>query len=171
MNLEQFTSDFLPIKNRLFRFAMRIVDHAAEAEDVVQEVFIKLWNNRHQLAGIQNVEAWCITATKNLSIDKLRTKHRRVQPMKAGFDLHDRSATPFQAAAGNDVIQQVKNLMDALPEKQRDIMHLRDIEGMTYQEIAEALDLPNEQVKVYLHRARKAVREGLTKLEINTLRQ
>ena len=165
MNLEQFTSDYLPIKNRLYRFALRIVDHAAEAEDVVQEVFIKLWNSRHQLTGIQNVEAWCMTATKNLSIDKLRSKHRRLQPMKAGFDLHDHSATPFQSVASDDVIAHVKNLMNNLPEKQRDIMHLRDIEGLTYQEIADTLGLPQEQVKVYLHRARKAVREGLTQLE------
>jgi RNA polymerase sigma-70 factor (family 1) len=165
MNLEQFTSDILPIKNKLFRFAMRIVNHAAEAEDVVQEVFIKFWNNRQQMETIQNKEAWCITATKNLSIDKLRSKHRRLQPMKAGFDLHDHSATPCQAAVTHDVFDQVKKLMNELPEKQRDIMHLRDIEGMTYQEIAGTLGLPLDQVKVYLSRARKSVREAFTKLE------
>ena len=145
---------------------MRIVNHAAEAEDVVQEVFIKLWNNRQQLEAIQNVEAWCITATKNLSIDKLRSKHQRLQPMKAGFDLHDHSATPFQATAEHDVFDQVKKLINELPEKQRDIMQLRDIEGMSYQEIADALGLPPDQVKVYLFRARKTVRKGLVQLEL-----
>ena len=170
MNLEQFPSDILPIKNKLFRFALRIVNQVAEAEDVVQEVFIKLWNNRQQMDAVQNVEAWCFTATKNLSIDKLRSKHQRLQPLKAGFDLHDQAATPFQAAAGQDVFDQVKKLMQNLPEKQREIMHLRDIEGMTYQEIADALGLPLEQVKVYLFRARKAVRQGLTKLELHTVR-
>lgn len=167
MNLQEFQSNILPIKNKLFRFAMRIVNHAAEAEDVVQEVFIKLWNNRQQMDAIQNVEAWCITATKNLSIDKLRSKHQRMQPMKAGFDLPDRSATPYQATVTHDVFDRVKSLMDSLPDKQRDIMHLRDIEGMTYQEIADVLGLPLDQVKVYLFRARKAVREGLTKMEIS----
>ena len=145
---------------------MRIVNHAAEAEDVVQEVFIKLWNNRQQLEAIQNVEAWCITATKNLSIDKLRSKHQRLQPMKAGFDLHDHSATPFQATAEHDVFDQVKKLINELPEKQRDIMQLRDIEGMSYHEIADALGLPPDQVKVYLFRARKTVRKGLVQLEL-----
>lgn len=170
MNLEQFTSDILPIKNKLFRFALRIVNQVAEAEDVVQEVFIKLWNNRQQMDTVQNVEAWCFTATKNLSIDKLRSKHQRLQPLKAGFDLHDQAATPDQAAAGQDVFDQVKKLMQNLPEKQREIMHLRDIEGLTYQEIADVLGLPLEQVKVYLFRARKAVRQGLTNLELHHVR-
>lgn len=140
---------------------MRIVNHAAEAEDVVQEVFIKLWNNRLQPDAIHNVEAWCITATKNLSIDKLRSKHQRLQPMKAGFDLHDQAATPYEATLGQDMFEQVRKLMNTLPDKQRDIMHLRDIEGLSYQEIADALSIPLDQVKVYLFRARKTVREGL----------
>ncbi|MCU0346159.1 MAG: RNA polymerase sigma factor [Saprospiraceae bacterium] len=161
MNHHDFKTKILPIKNRLFRFALGIVGQAAEAEDVVQEVFIKLWNNRQQLDAISNVEAWCITATRNLSIDKLRSKHQRLQPMAAGFDLHDQSATPYEAVVSNDVISQVRNLMSRLPEKQRDIMQLRDIEGLSYQEISDTLDVPMDQVKVYLFRARKAVRAGL----------
>lgn len=161
MNHQDFKTKILPIKNRLFRFALGIVGQAAEAEDVVQEVFIKLWNNRQQMASISNVEAWCITATKNLSIDKLRSKHQRMVPMAAGFDLSDGSSTPYEAVVSQDVFDRVRNLMSRLPEKQRDIMQLRDIEGLSYQEIAETLGVPMDQVKVYLFRARKAVREGL----------
>lgn len=165
MNHHDFKTNILPIKNRLFRFALRMVGQSAEAEDVVQEVFIKLWNNRQHIDAVTNIEAWCITATRNLSIDKLRSKHHRLQPMQAGFDLHDHSATPYEATAGQDAIEQVRHLMDQLPDKQRDIMQLRDIEGLSYQEIAEALGLPLDQVKVYLFRARKSVRERLVKLE------
>ncbi len=161
MNHHDFKTKILPIKNRLFRFALGIVGQSAEAEDVVQEVFIKLWNNRHQMDSISNIEAWCITATKNLSIDKLRSKHQRMVPMSAGFDLHDHAATPYEATVTHDVFDHVRSLMNRLPEKQRDIMRLRDIEGMSYQEIAEALKVPMDQVKVYLFRARKAVREGM----------
>ncbi len=161
MNHQEFKTKILPIKNRLYRFALGIVGQAAEAEDVVQEVFIKLWNQRNQMDAISNVEAWCITATRNLSIDKLRSKHQRLQPIAAGFDLHDHSATPYETVVSNDVFDQVRNLLNHLPEKQRDIMRLRDIEGMSYQEISEALNVPMEQVKVYLFRARKAVRAGL----------
>lgn len=161
MNLNDFHTTILPIKNKLYRFAMGIVNQAAEAEDVVQEVFIKLWNNREQMAGVQNLEAWCFTATKNLSIDKLRSKHQRVQPIQPGFDLHDQAPSPYQAAVETDTFEQVRKLMAALPDKQRDILHLRDIEGMAYQEIAEVLGLPLDQVKVYLFRARKAMRSQL----------
>ncbi len=161
MNQQDFKTKILPIKNRLFRFALGIVGQAAEAEDVVQEVFIKLWNNRNQMAEIVNVEAWCITATRNLSIDKLRSKHQRMVPMSAGFDLSDQAATPYETTVSHDVFDQVRNLMNRLPDKQRDIMQLRDIEGLSYQEIAESLNVPMDQVKVYLFRARKAVREGL----------
>lgn len=161
MNHHDFKTQILPMKNRLFRFALGIVGQTAEAEDVVQEVFIKLWNNRQQMENITNVEAWCITATKNLSIDKLRSKHQRMVPMSAGFDLHDHSATPYEAAVTHDVFDQVRALINRLPEKQRDIMQLRDIEGMSYQKIADTLNVPMDQVKVYLFRARKAVRAGL----------
>lgn len=161
MNHHDFKTQILPMKNRLFRFALGIVGQTAEAEDVVQEVFIKLWNNRQQLENITNVEAWCITATKNLSIDKLRSKHQRMVPMSAGFDLHDHSATPYEEAVTHDVFDQVRALINRLPEKQRDIMQLRDIEGMSYQEIADTLNVPMDQVKVYLFRARKAVRAGM----------
>ena len=116
--------------------------------------------------AITNIEAWCITATRNLSIDKLRSKHQRLQPIAAGFDLHDHSATPYEAVVTNDVFDQVRSLLNRLPEKQRDIMHLRDIEGLSYQEISEALNVPMEQVKVYLFRARKAVREGFGGMEV-----
>ncbi|MBI1226797.1 MAG: sigma-70 family RNA polymerase sigma factor [Bacteroidetes bacterium] len=161
MNQLEFKTKILPIKNRLYRFALGIVGQAAEAEDVVQEVFIKLWNNRQHMAEISNVEAWCITATKNLSIDKLRSKHQRMVPMAAGFDLHDHAATPYDETVTHDVFNQVRGLMNRLPDKQRDIMQLRDIEGLSYQEIADQLNVPMDQVKVYLFRARKAVRAGL----------
>jgi RNA polymerase sigma-70 factor (ECF subfamily) len=165
MNLQEFQSKILPIKNKLYRFALRIVEHGAEAEDIVQEVFIKFWNNRQHMDAVANQEAWLVATTKNLSIDKLRSKHRRLEPMRAGFDLRDNAQTPFQKMAESDIIDSVKNLMNLLPEKQKQVMHLRDIEGLSYQEIAESLDLPVEQVKVSLHRARKAVRQGLEKLE------
>ena len=163
MNLQQFQSNVSQIKNKLFRFSLRIVGQAAEAEDVVQEVFIKLWNNRDFMDESSNLEAWCMTATRNLSIDKLRSKHRRLEPIKAGFDLLDKTPTPYQKTVESDVFSQVKSMMDDLPEKQKFVMHLRDIEGLTYQEIADSLEIPLDQVRVNLFRARKAVKERLVK--------
>lgn len=132
----------------------------------MQEVFIKLWNNREHMEQIANVEAWCMTATRNLSIDKLRSKHKRVDGLKPGFDLKDNTPGPYQQAVTNDTIGMVKKLMEALPEKQKLIMHLRDIEGLSYKEIADALEFSLDQVKVNLFRARKAIRVQLLKYEL-----
>jgi len=145
---------------------MRIVNSETEAEDIVQEVFIKLWNNREHSDQIANIEAWCITATRNLSIDKLRSKHKRTEGIKSGFDLLDKTPGPYRQAASNDIIGMVRKMMEQLPEKQQHIMQLRDIEGLSYQEIAAGLDLSLEQVKVNLFRARKTIRVQLLKYEL-----
>ncbi len=166
MSLEDFTHLILPIKNKLFRFSLRIVGNVAEAEDVVQEVFIKVWNKRNDLANYSNVEAWCMTLTKNLSIDKLRSKHRRADSIKDGFDIPTaKSDTPYHQTAYNDTFDRVQKLLNNLPEKQRMVMQLRDIEGLTYQEIADALDISLQQVKVNLFRARQQIRVQLVNTE------
>ena len=157
MDIKQFTSEILPYKNKLYRFALRIVGNVAEAEDVVQEVMIKLWHQREKLHEYTNLEAWCIRITKNLSIDKTRSKHHRLGIIPEGFDISSNHQNPHEAAESQDTIHRIKKMMDNLPPKQRDVMHLRDIEGMSYKEIEEQLRIPMNQVKVYLFRARKYI--------------
>ncbi|HFA48610.1 MAG TPA: RNA polymerase sigma factor [Bacteroidetes bacterium] len=166
MDRNEFKTSILPIKNKLFRFSLNILNDVAEAEDVVQEVFIKLWNRRDQMDQINNTEAWCMRVTRNLSIDKMRSKHRRLEPMKEGFDLKDQSPTPFQKTAGSDVFSKIKNLMLQLPDKQRMVMQLRDIEGLTYQEVADALEISLDQVKVNIYRARLSMRKKLEMINL-----
>lgn len=166
MTRQEFKTSILPIRNKLFRFAFRFVQDEAEAEDIVQEVFIKLWNRHEDTEDIQNIEAWCMRATRNLSIDKLRSKHRRVEEIKDGFDLQDSDPSPYQQVMGSDVFGQVRNLMNELPEKQRLVMELRDIEGLSYQEIADNLDITLDQVKINIYRARITVRKGLEQLKL-----
>lgn len=154
-----------PLKNKLYRFSLRYVKNPMEAEDVVQEVFIKVWKKRVEVAAYENLEAWCMTLTRNLSIDKLRSKHRRTTEIPEGMTLVDRASTPYQSASYQDTLNRVKQLLAKLPDKQRMVMQLRDIEEMTYQEIADTLSISMEQVKVNLYRARKSVREQLKNTE------
>ncbi len=165
MILEDYKKLVLPIKNKLFRFSLRIVGNVAEAEDVVQEVFIKVWNKRQELDAYKNVEAWCMTLTKNLSIDKIRSKHRRVGALQDTFDMPSPSATPYQTTVTNDTMSRIEKMMATLPEKQRMIMQLRDIEEMSYKEIAEILKISLDQVKINLFRARKEIRSQLLNSE------
>jgi RNA polymerase sigma factor (sigma-70 family) len=164
MNLESFESRVLPVKNKLFRFAFRMLGSSEEAKDVVQEALIKVWNGREQLAGIQNMEAWCMRITKNLSLDRLRALERKQTGSLEGVEVRQESPTPHERTEIDEHMQRINDLMAALPDKQRQVMHLRDVEGHSYNEICDMLEMDMSQVKVYLFRARNAVREKLLKL-------
>ena len=162
MNFEKLA---ISIKDKLYRFALRMTGDMAEAEDVVQEVFIKVWNKRDDMQDVLNHEAYCMTLTRNLSLDKMRSKHRRTAEIGEALQLTDSYSTPYDAAEANDAISRIRKWMHELPEKQRLTMHLRDIEGMTYDEISAVLEMPMTQVKVNLHRARQFIREKMLAAE------
>lgn len=158
MNFEKLATN---IKDKLYRFSLRITGDSAEAEDVVQEVFIKVWNKRDDMAEVQNHEAYCMTLTRNLSLDKIKSKHRKTAEIGDALQISDFDSTPYETVEKNDALARIRKWMNELPEKQRLTMHLRDIEGMTYDEIAENLDISLAQVKVNLHRARQFIREKM----------
>jgi RNA polymerase sigma factor (sigma-70 family) len=165
MNLESFQNRILPAKNKLFRFALRFLGSEEEAKDVVQEVFIRVWNGREQMQEVQNWEAWCMRITKNLSLDRIRSLSRKqTQPIEETFDVRHDALTPHESTEMRESINRINQLIEALPEKQRQVIHLRDIEGYSYNEICEILELDMNQVKVNLFRARNAVREKLVKV-------
>ncbi len=168
MNLQELQSTVGLLKNRLYRFSLGILGHEAEAADVVQEVFIKLWNSTKETDNIENPEAWCITVTKNLSLDRLRSKYRKMEPLKAGFDLHDANSGPLQKVVEDDVFEKVNELINRLPEKQQEVVRLREMENLSYQEIAVILNLTLDQVKINIFRARQSLRQGLEQLNLTT---
>jgi len=165
MNIEAFQNRVLPAKNKLFRFALRFLGNEEEAKDVVQEVFIKVWNGRDQMSEVQNWEAWCMRITKNLSLDRIRSSARKAtNPLEDGFNVRHESLSPHESTEMQESMSRIGQLIAALPEKQRQVIHLRDVEGYSYNEICEILDLDMNQVKVNLFRARNAVREKLMKI-------
>jgi RNA polymerase sigma-70 factor (ECF subfamily) len=164
MNTEDFETRVLPTKNKLYRFAFRLLGNSEEAKDVVQETMIKVWNGR-DLAEVQNMEAWCMRIAKNLSLDKLRSKQRKTtDSMNESFDVAHDSLSPLEKTELTESMKRINELMTTLPEKQRQVMHLRDVEGYSYNEICDIMELDMSQVKVNLFRARNAVREKLIKL-------
>lgn len=165
MLLEEYKKMVLPFQNKLYRFALRLLGTSAEAEDVVQEVFIKAWDRREQLMEYQNVEGWCMKVTKNLSLDMLKSKHRKFQLNKSEQDVSTTALTPDRQVEVADSYAQVHRVIASLPEKQKLVIQLRDIEGYSYQEIADMMEISLSQVKVNLFRARDKVRKELLKTE------
>ncbi|MBL7828887.1 MAG: RNA polymerase sigma factor [Saprospiraceae bacterium] len=163
MNRAIFQEQIFPIRHKLFRFALRITGSSHEAEDVVQEVMEKVWKTTpEQSVNVQNWEAWCMTLTRNRSLDKTRSQSlRRTAPIEGVSEQRADSTSPAQAAENRDLANRVKSMMQELPEKQKLVMHLRDIEELSYEEIAETLSISLEQVKINLHRARKTIRERM----------
>ena len=162
MKIITFQADVLPLKNILFRLALRITQNRADAEDVVQETMMKVWNRRGE---------W--TVCRNVSLDKLRRMDRQVlsledSPAEAGgYDPidHSHSANPEQQAVQRDRLQQVRRIISQLPAKQRSCMQLRDIEGKSYRDIATILGITEQQVKVNIFRARQTVKEKMMSVE------
>ena len=165
MSPESYLTKVLPTKNKLFRFAFRLLGSSEEAKDVVQDVLVKVWSGREGLDEIQNIEAWCMRITRNLSLDRIRSKQRKetgsIEELK---DVRQSGFTPDERTEMNENMQQVKKIIESLPEKQRQVIHLRDVEGYSYLEIVEILELDMNQVKINLFRARHAIREKLVKM-------
>jgi len=165
--MDQFGELIKPFKDKMFRFALRMVGSTDVAEDVVQEVFIKLWKKRDYIDQIKNLEAWCMQLTRNLSIDKLRSKHRRTEDLDGHYELQDKGRNPEEKTISSDIYTKIRTMIQALPEKQKMVIQLRDIEGYSYQEIADTLELPLNQVKVNLFRARNTIKKQILKLKVN----
>lgn len=162
MTVETFKIEVLPIKDKLFRLANRILKNVPEAEDIVQEVFLRLWARKDKLNEYKSIEAFAMTITKNLCLDKLKLKGYKTYELT---DEHEQQtmATPYKKMEISDSYQKVKNIIDALPEQQRMIIHLRDIEGYEFKEISGVMNISINTIRVNLSRARKKVRESLVK--------
>ena len=162
MEMEIYKKRVLPLKNQLYRLALRIVGREDRAKDVVQEVLIKVWEKRAELGGVNNLEGYCARMTRNLAIDKTRSRHH--QSTTALLQVQHFAAptpTPYEATAENDTFQLIKGIVKKLPEAQREIFELRDFDGLTYKEIVEETGQSMSQVKVYLSRARYKIKMEL----------
>ena len=154
-----FRKDILPLKDKLFRLALRITFDRAEAEDIVQETMIRVWNKRNEWDELESVEAYCLTVARNLAIDRSEKKDSQTMELTTEVEQTPDASSPYDRLVNKERLKLVHRLVGELPEKQRLIMQLRDVEGKSYKEIAAALRLTEEQVKVNLFRARQKVKQ------------
>ncbi|PKP24179.1 MAG: RNA polymerase subunit sigma-70 [Bacteroidetes bacterium HGW-Bacteroidetes-2] len=162
MQKQEFLDRILPLKDKVYRLAKRILISQDEAEDAVQEVFLKLWNAKDRLDNYTNPEAFTMTMTKNYCLDRLKSKQAsNLKIVHHNFKSNDSGAeAQLESKEG---IGMVFDIMKKLPEQQRIILQLRDIEEYDFKEIAKILEMNETAIRVNLSRARKAVREQLIK--------
>lgn len=158
-----FTDDVLPLKDKLYRLALRITLDKAEAEDIVQETLVRVWENCKQGYDRKSIKAFSFTICRHLALDVTGHAGHGNVTIDESIELLTTGTTDHSEA--KERLALVRQLMDSLPEVQRSIMELRDIEGMTYQEIAEIMNLSDSQVRVYLFRARNKIRDMVRKTE------
>lgn len=164
MNENEFISLILPLRDRLFRIAWYIVRSKEEAEDIIQDVMIRIWKMEGEVKLIGNVEAYCYTMTRNLALNRMELKVNRHIGLSDGQDSGVEDG-PLEQMEQEERSRLLLRLMQRLPEPQCDIIQLRDIEGMSYLDIASTLGLSEEQVKVYLFRARKKIKDMYLKFD------
>ncbi|MBA4153248.1 sigma-70 family RNA polymerase sigma factor [Flavobacterium sp.] len=162
MNQNEFIHLIEPFKDKVFRLAKRLLVSSEEAQDATQDILVKLWDKKNGLGQYNNVEALAMTMTKNYCLDQLKSK--RASNLKiVHTNFTDREAGLDQKMEDQDSWSWVEKIINDLPEQQKLIIQMRDIEQYDFEEIAKMLDMNETAIRVALSRARKTIREKMTK--------
>lgn len=159
-----FKQLLLPLYPRLHCVALRLLGNVEDAEDMVQEVYLKLWSKRDALPDVRDVEAYCVTLTKNMCIDRLRlaeVEEVDVETMALPIAATDDVARRIEE---HDTVEHVKAFVATLPENQQRVITLRDMEERSFEEIEQMTGLTAVNARALLSRARKAIRERFKRL-------
>lgn len=162
MNQNTFISLINPVKDKMYRLALRLLISKESAEDATQEVFLKLWNGNEKIKDYANLEAFAMTVTRNYCLDQLKSKQNsNLKMIHNNYESHERSI--HDQLEITDELEQVSLIINSLPEQQKIIFQLRDIEQYEFEEIAEITKMNETAIRVALSRVRKKIREELLK--------
>jgi RNA polymerase sigma-70 factor (ECF subfamily) len=140
----------------MYKIAFRLLENADDAQDAVQDTFVKLWNKRNELSEVTNNEAFAVTVLRNVCLDFLKKE-------KVVFTNYDENIAYEQSFSHkmemHENVQKVREIIRQLPENQRKVMILRHWDGLTDEKITQATGLSATNIRVLLSRARKTVKE------------
>lgn len=159
MSPQILTESFKSLSDGLYRVAYYILESEADAQDAVQDLFIKLWNSREQLDTVLNFKAYCTTLIRNLCIDKVR-KEQKMQSMEPGPDIAESRRVDDDYDA-REKLERVLAAIERLPARQRDVMKMYVLEEMSYDEIEKRTGMSNLTLRVLLSNARKSLRNQI----------
>lgn len=162
MNQNEFVQLIAPFKDKVFRLAKRLLVSTEEAEDATQEILVRLWSKKERLEMYNSPEAFAMTMTKNYCLDQLKSK-RAGNVKIAHHTVIDKAPGLQQQMEDTDSLNWVEKIIDQLPEQQKLIVQMRDIEQYEFEEIAKILDMNEAAIRVALSRGRKTIREFMTK--------
>ena len=162
MNESDFLKVVLPFKDKVFRLAKRLLVSKDEAEDATQELLLKLWKNKDKITSYRNTEAFAMTMTKNYCYDRLKSKQAGNLTLIHG-NYKEKETSLDKKLEYIDSVDRVHLLIDNLPDQQKIIIQLKDVEQYNFKEICEMVNMKPTAVRVSLSRARKTIREQLTK--------
>jgi len=158
MNATEFKAKYLPYHPKMYRVAFRLLENTFDAEDMVQEAFVKLWNKRDELAHVENSESYCIVILRNLCLDFLRSKNKYQMESTENIVVQaERNLTDEIENADN--IKHLEAIIAQLPEQQQKIIKLRHFDDYSNEEIEKIMGLTGANTRVLLSRARKKIKE------------
>lgn len=164
MEQERFKQEVLPQRPKLYGYALRLLGNPEEAEDILQEVFLKLWSIRRELDRYDNLPALAMQVTKNFCLNRLKTMRREQVDVTELF-IADSTSSPYKQLEEKDDVNQVMRIIDHLPGLQQSILRMKHVEGMEVEEIAALTGSTPEAIRMNLSRARKRVKEVFFKLQ------
>jgi len=162
---ERFEQQVNEYQNQVYGFACSLLRDDVTAEDITQDVFIKLWEHRDEVDHDRALP-WLMRVTRNACIDQLRWRQTRQRTMTVDTEGLSRAESsrprPDTTTEIADFEGHLNDALDQIDDPYRSVVVLREIQELKYKEIAEALDMPLNTVKVYIHRGRKKLRTQLT---------
>lgn len=159
MTQETFKNTIFTLKDEMYRFAKRFVMSSDEAEDIVQDLMIKFWQKKEELSQFGNIKSYALKSVKNECLNRL--KHHDVKLGFADLQLH---RSELYSMDVNNLKEHIIGFINMLPEKQKMVIHLKDVEEYDVSEISEVLEMEENAVRVNLMRARQKVKEQITQL-------
>jgi len=160
MDSIQFNTQIIALSDKLFRLAKSILRNSDAAQDAVQDLSLKLWEKRGKLDEIENIQAFTMRSMRNLCLDAIRQKHNEDEfPAELEFV----EPNPHQQIESKDLVTRIREMIDELPELQRTIIRMRDVEGMELSEIAYITSLTENAVSVNLSRGRQKIKDKIMK--------
>lgn len=164
MQMEAFKKELIPIKDKLFRLGKTLLQNREDAEDALQEVYMKLWDNKEVIGDLKSPEAYAMKVMKNHCLDRLKSRKNKHMVDIKEPEIGKENFTPFSSVSFDNLKELMLKLFSTLPEQQRMIIHMRDIEHYSYEEIADVTGMNVNAIRVNLSRARKSVKGNYMKI-------